>query len=293
MKRNIIFSMFSIVLIASVFCVLGPAADRWEENTKKVGDIKIRYLEAGSGDRALIFIPGWTMTADVWKEQIPYFSARGFRVIAMDPRSHGRTSKTDTGNTYRQHAADLHALVQELQIADSYLVGWDSGVATILEYVSASETITPEKIVFVNGSPGGLKVDDYPGSISVKQAQRILSGFQDDREKATERLVRDLFSARQPEWLINDLVKDSLRTPMAAAISLYMDYLIGNRESALMYVSSPCLILTTPDTQAVGEYMKSKIARPELQTIEGSGSAMFLEKPQAFNQILEAFLGEY
>jgi microsomal epoxide hydrolase len=293
MKRNIIISLFSIVLITSVFCVFGAAADKWTENKKKVGDIKIRYLEAGSGDRALIFIPGWTMTADIWREQIPYFSARGFRVIAMDPRSHGSTSKTDTGNTYRQHAADLHALVQELQIEDSYLVGWASGVATILEYVSASETITPEKIVFVNGSPGGLKVDDYPGSITIKEAQRILFGFQDDREKTTERLVRDFFSAQQPEWLIKDLVKDSLKTPTAAAISLYMDYFIGNRRSALMHVSAPCLIMTTSDTQAVGEYMKSQIARPELITIEDTGSAIFLEKPQAFNQTVEAFLGEY
>ena len=39
--------------------------------------------------------------------------------------------------------------------------------------------------------------------------------------------------------------------------------------------------------------MKSKILRPELQIIEGAGSAMFLDKPQAFNQALESFLGEY
>jgi pimeloyl-ACP methyl ester carboxylesterase len=39
--------------------------------------------------------------------------------------------------------------------------------------------------------------------------------------------------------------------------------------------------------------MKSKIPRCSLEVIEGAGSAMFLEKPQTFNQILENFLGEH
>jgi pimeloyl-ACP methyl ester carboxylesterase len=166
-------------------------------------------------------------------------------------------------------------------------------VATILEYISSSETITPEKIVFVDGSPGGLKIDDYPGSITAQQAEKIVLGFQQNRDKATERLVRDLFRVSQPEWLIKDLMKESLRTPIGAAISLYMDYFIGDRRSALMHVSAPCLIMATPDNQAAAEYMKSKIVRPELKIMEGVGSAMFLDKPQAFNQALESFLGEY
>jgi pimeloyl-ACP methyl ester carboxylesterase len=51
--------------------------------------------------------------------------------------------------------------------------------------------------------------------------------------------------------------------------------------------------MTTSESRKVGEYMESKILRPELQIIEGAGSAMFLDKPQAFNQALESFLGAY
>jgi len=35
------------------------------------------------------------MAAETWKEQIPYFSSRDFRVIALDPRSHGQSTKTE------------------------------------------------------------------------------------------------------------------------------------------------------------------------------------------------------
>lgn len=288
----VLFFSFLLLLSSSLSLDLN-AEDRWRSFTKKVGDIKIRYLQAGSGDRVLIFIPGWTMTAEVWKEQIPYFSARGFRVIALDPRSQGKTSKTDSGNTYHQQAADLYAFLDALKIDQFYLVGWGSGVAVILEYAYSSETYPPEKMVFVDGSPAGLKSDDYPGSISAQQAQRLLFGLQDDRAKTTEKFIRDMFKVRQPEWFINDLVEDSLRTPIGAAVSLYADYFLGDRRPALMNIAVPCLIMTTSEGKAVGEYMESKILRPELKVIEGVGSAMFLDKPQTFNQTLEAFLGVY
>ena len=117
MKRTPVLPFFFLVLLTSTaFSLHLKAEDRWQDQSVKVGDIKIHYLEAGSGDRTLIFIPGWTMTAEVWKEQIPYFAARGFRVIALDPRSQGRTSKTDSGNTYQQQAADLYAFLEHLRL---------------------------------------------------------------------------------------------------------------------------------------------------------------------------------
>jgi len=293
MKRNMVLFFSFLMLLTSSVSLYVNAEDRWRDVRLKVGDIKIHYLEAGSGDRTLVFIPGWTMTAEVWREQIPYFASRGFRVIALDPRSQGKTSKTDSGNTYHQQAADLHEFLYRLQIEESYLVGWSSGVAVILEYVSSSETFPPEKIVFVDGSPAGLESDDYPGSMSVQQARKMLFGLQDNRDETTDKFVRDMFKVRQPEWLIKDLVEDSLRTPIGAAISLYMDYFLGDRRSALNHIAVPCLIMTPFDSPAVGEYMKSKILRPELKVIEGTGSAMFLDKPQAFNQALETFLVEY
>ncbi len=293
MKRiRVLFCSLIVLLIAALSLHIN-AADRWKDNTKKIGDIKIRYLEAGSGERALVFIPGWTMTAEVWKEQIPYFSARGFRVIALDPRSQGRTSKTDSGNTYHQQAADLYAFLDKLEIDQFYLVGWASGIAVILEYIYSSETYPPEKTVFVDGSPAGMESEDYPGSMTLQQARNLLFGLQDDRKKTTEQYVRNLFKVRQPEWLINDLVNDSMRTPIGAAVSLYMDYFLGDRRSALRNIAVPCLIMTTEEGRAIGEYIESKILRPELKVIEGAGSAMFLDKPQTFNQMLESFLGEY
>ncbi|MBN1569056.1 MAG: alpha/beta hydrolase [Acidobacteria bacterium] len=290
--RAIILLLFLFLLTAILTVAAGPKGP-WEDKYLQIGDIKIHYLEAGEGDRVLVFIPGWILPAEVWKEQIPYFSARGFRVIALDPRSQGQTTKTEVGNTYHQHAADLHAFLGGLNIEHSYLVGWSAGVTTLLEYLSSPETLRPEKVVFVEGSPAFIKQDDFPGSITAQQARKLLFSFQDNRTTAIDQYVRSLFKVSHPEILYKEISEGSRKIPLSAAFSLYFDQYTGDRRPALRHVQVPALIIASPENRVVGEYMKSRIARCSLEVIEGTGSALFLDKPQAFNQILEAFLGEH
>ncbi len=188
MQKTVVVMISFLALISTAAYATAKDRGPWKDLSVEVGDIKIHYLEAGNGDRTLVFITGWAMTAEVWKEQLPYFAARGFRVIAFDPRSHGQTTKTELGNTYHQQAADLHAFLQTLKIEHSYLVGWGSGIAVLLEYITSPETLKPEKIVFVDGSPTALTIEDCPGTLAVQKARSQLLAFQDDRAKAADRL---------------------------------------------------------------------------------------------------------
>jgi microsomal epoxide hydrolase len=290
MKTNRILLIGSFLFLIGLATVQAKDKGPWKDQYNSIGDIKMHYLDSGSGDKTLVFIPGWTMPADVWENQITYFSARGFRVIAVNPRSQGSTTKTDSGNTYQQHAADLNALLKNLKIDHFCLIGWDAGVTTVLEYVASPETFKPENIVLAGGSPALLKTDDFPGSTSLQQLRKLFIGLQDKRDKATEKYVRSLFKTAPPESIIKDLTDSSVRVPMSAAISLLFDQLTGDRRSELLHITIPTLIIANPDDQAIGGYFKSKIEKADLQLIEGAGNAAFIEKPQAFNQLLETFL---
>ena len=92
-------------------------------------------------------------------------------------------SRTESGNTYQQHAADLHAFLQSLKIEHCYLVGWAAGATTLLEYISSPEVLQPEKVVFVEGGPAAVEMEDYPGLTTPQQARRLLLAFQEDRDK--------------------------------------------------------------------------------------------------------------
>ena len=280
-----------LVLTLSVFA-FGADKKPWKDMYLKIGDMKLHYLEAGAGDKYMILIPGWTMIAEIWKEQIPYFASRGYHVLAIDPRSQGETTKTEGGNTIYQLAADLNAFLKSLNIEHPVLVGWSMGVPVLLEYLSSPEVLQPEKIVLVDGTPTTLRQADYPYGLSPQQAHEFVVKLQEDRWKTTDQFVRQLFKSRQPELLYKELIAGSLKTPTGTAVSYYADVFLGDRRPALPRVPAPTLIIVRPEQRAEGEYMQSKIPRAQLEVISDAGSAMFVEKPQTFNQIVEKFLGE-
>jgi microsomal epoxide hydrolase len=288
--RNV---MLSAVAGALLLGAAGSAEKKpWKDLYANVGDLKVHYLEAGTGTRHMILVPGWTMIAEVWREQITYFSARGFHVIAIDPRSHGLTTRTEQGNTYHQQAADLHALLKTLSIEHPVMVGWSAGVTVLLEYISSPETLQPEKLVLVDGSPRGLKAEDYPLGTTIEQARDRVISLEDDRVKFTDKFVRSMFKARQTEMSFKEIMDGSLKTPTGTAVALMIDLITGDRRAALARIPSPTLVVVPQENRLLGEYLQSKISRSKLEVIPEAGHALFLEKPQTFNQTLEAFLGE-
>jgi microsomal epoxide hydrolase len=290
MGKRIGVVMF-VALIAWLAISLVGADKTLKDATVQVGDIKMHYIEGGAGDRTLVFIPDLAMPAEIWKEQIPYFAARGFRVIALDPRSQGLTSKTDGGNTYHQHAADLHAFLEKLKLEHCTLVGWSAAVVTLLEYLSSPESLKPDRLVFVGGGPISPGDKEFPGGFTIQQARDLMLAMEDDRPKATEALVRGLFKSQQNGTIYKDIGDGSLKTPTGTAVALLFDLITGDRKSALTVIDVPTLIVVSQDKRLLGEYLQSKITGAQLKIIPDSGPAVFLEKPQAFNQALEEFLG--
>jgi microsomal epoxide hydrolase len=278
-----------VLLLASS---LTGAEKTWKDASVQVGDIKTHYLESGSGDRHLIFLPGLAMGAEVWQEQISYFASRGFHVIAIDPRSQGLTTKTEGGNTYHQQAADLHAFLEKLKLEHCTLVGWAAGAIALLEYVSSSETLQPDRLVFVDWAPPGLNEKDYPSHAALQAARDTALAMEDDRAKATDQLVQGLFKSQQPGTVYKELRDGSLKTPTGTAIALLFDLISGDRRPAFAQISVPTLIVTSQDNRLAGEYIQSRISGSELKVIPNAGHALFLEKPQAFNQALEDFLSK-
>jgi hypothetical protein len=57
---------------------------------------RIHYIDAGPHNDAavIVLIPGWRFSADIWELQIDHFSATR-RVVAVDPRSQGESTKND------------------------------------------------------------------------------------------------------------------------------------------------------------------------------------------------------
>ncbi len=111
---------------------------------------QIHLLEAGHSTSApaLVFIPGWTMPAFLWNQQMKRFSNDRL-VIAVDPRSQGDSSKTELGNTPEQRAKDLREILS-IHIPDAVLIGWSQGVQDVAAYIQQFGTNSLAGLVFVD-----------------------------------------------------------------------------------------------------------------------------------------------
>jgi non-heme chloroperoxidase len=145
----------TFVLFLSIY---SQAADHptIREGFKKTADgVSIHYLETGSNNSAqtLVLIPGWRLPAYLWKEQLQKFGATE-RVIAVDPRSQGQSTKTADGNTPEQRARDLHDILAQMGVSRPVLVGWSQGAQDVSAYVAQ----------FGNDSVAGVVLVDSPVS---------------------------------------------------------------------------------------------------------------------------------
>jgi pimeloyl-ACP methyl ester carboxylesterase len=93
--------------------------------TVPVNGIRMWYAVYGHGP-AVILVHGGMANANYWGLQIPAL-ARGFQVIVVDSRGHGRSTRTAVPITYHLMASDVLFLMDALRIPQVALVGWSDG----------------------------------------------------------------------------------------------------------------------------------------------------------------------
>jgi pimeloyl-ACP methyl ester carboxylesterase len=89
------------------------------------GGVKIGYEVFGDGEPALVFAPLDPIThSHAWKAQVP-FLARDFRVITIDPRGNGRSSRPQSAEAYAdtEYVADTIAVMDACQVDRAVIVG--------------------------------------------------------------------------------------------------------------------------------------------------------------------------
>ncbi|MBP1858716.1 alpha/beta fold hydrolase [Rhizobium herbae] len=144
---------------------------------------EIFYKDWGPRDaQPIVFHHGWPLSADDWDNQMLYFLAQGFRVIAHDRRGHGRSTQTSTGHEMDTYAADVAALAEALDLKNAFHVGHSTGGGEVVHYVARAKPGRVGKAVIVGAvppvmvksdkNPGGLPIDVFDGLRSALVANR-------------------------------------------------------------------------------------------------------------------------
>ena len=173
---------------------------------------RIFYKDWGSKEaQPIVFHHGRPLSADDWDNQMMFFLAQGFRVIAHDRRGHGRSDQTDGGNDMDTYAADVAELVTALDLQNTIHIGHWTGGGEVARYVSRAESGRVAKAVLVDAVPPVMvKKDSNPGgtpgevfhayraALAANRAQLYLDipsgpfyGFNRPGAKVPESLIRN------------------------------------------------------------------------------------------------------
>jgi non-heme chloroperoxidase len=256
--------------------------------------IRIHYLEAGSGGSlpALILIPGWRLPAFLWNEQLQRFS-KLTRVIAIDPRSQGESTKTTDGNTPESRAKDLYGVLRELHVSRCILVGWSQGAQDVAAYVQQFGPENLAGVIFVDSpvSLGPAEIESHK-----EFARIILSGISSYAAhpvEYSEGMVKSLFKKPHPDLDMPNIVKSTMQTPTDTGIAMLVSDIFGvDRRPPLAKLNKPALVIASSASPLldVQKQMAAIILGSKLVVIEGAGHAVFIDEPEKFDEALEAFL---
>lgn len=256
--------------------------------------IEMHYVEKGAGD-PIIFIPGLTFCGEIFEAQIDYF-AKNYRVIAIDPRSQGLSTKTLHGNDYLTHGKDLAKLIEALNLENVVLVGWSTGNLDTWAYIQQFGT---EKV------KAAVTIDMSPLPMSPDPAVWTEAGIEDLRFVFSQVLTspegtRAFFSDYTKEVMLQQpaapdqleyILDLSARTPYYVCSALFANAVFSDFTETAKNISEtiPSLMFIAEHWAEVAEpFMKSRF--PGTKTVVMGGHLMFYEYPEKWNGVLEEFL---
>ncbi len=262
-----------------------PALAAWNEGFVKTSDgVRLHYIEAGSG-ASIVLEPGWTMPAEIWEPQINALS-KTFHVVALAPRSQGKSDRPADGHYPERRAQDIKELIDQLQIAPVTLVGWSLGVAEALSYVDQFGTSTLRSLVLVDGLIG--RDPDPKGAADLWTTARE---YQMRRAKWTQQFVRSMYKKPQSEAYLKKITDASMSVPTNSAILLILNAYASGRDwrPVLSKVDKPVLyvVSTTPKDQA--QALKEKVPSSRIEIFEDAGHALFVDDSDRFNSLIAEF----
>ncbi len=260
---------------------------------------RIFYKDGGSG-QPFVFSHGWPLSADAWDAQMLFLGQQGFRVIAHDRRSHGRSSQTWDGNNMDTYADDLAAVLDALDVRDAILVGHSTGGGEVAHYVGRHGTGRVAKVVLVGAVPPQMvKSANNPNGLPMSVFDDIRAGVAADRSQFYKDLTTPFFGANRPGAKVSQGMRDSfwLQGMLGGHKGQYdciREFSEVDYTEDLKKIDVPALVVHGDDDQIVpiqnSAHLAAKIIpNATLKVYPGASHALTFTHADQFNQDLLAF----
>jgi len=268
---------------------------------------------AAANGHTILLLHGKNFSGYYWERVIRLLASRGFRVVAPDQIGFGLSSRPDIHYSFHQMAANTKALLDHLGIARVVVVGHSMGgmLATrfTLLYPGAAEKLVLE-------DPIGL--EDYRTFVPYASIEELYKNELSATYESLLNYQKSYYTSWKPEY--EPYVRDQAwvlgtgeypRAALASALTSEMIY-----EQPVCYefsrIAVPTLLIighedrtvpgkarlssemkaTAGDYPKLGKKTQEMIPGSKLVEVPGSGHIPHIERPEAFDTVLLAFLAD-
>ncbi|GAA4369796.1 alpha/beta hydrolase [Hymenobacter saemangeumensis] len=263
--------------------------------------INIYYEDWGQGN-PVVLIHGWPLDHTMWEHQAIGLAKSGLRVIAYDRRGFGRSSRPWTGYDYDTLAADLNALLEELDLNNVTLVGFSMGGGEIARYLGTYSDARIARVAFVSAvTPFMLKTDNNPEGVPGDVFDQMKDGLKKDRFDFLRTFAKSFYGMGLVSHPVSQAVLDwhqtvtSLAAPNAT-IDCATAFGKTDFRADLATIKVPTLVIHGDSDQTVpfeasGERTAKLIPQAELKVYKGAPHGLFFTDKDQLTTDLLAFAG--
>ncbi|MDO5084097.1 MAG: alpha/beta hydrolase, partial [Arachnia propionica] len=135
--------------------------------------VSIHHTDQGRG-RPLVLIHGWPLSGAAFADNAKVFAEAGYRVITYDRRGFGESDKPEGDYSYDTLAADLDAVLTQLDLRGAVLLGFSMGGGEVARYLATrgservagailSGSICPALCITEDNPDGAMPLDGFQG----------------------------------------------------------------------------------------------------------------------------------
>lgn len=259
---------------------------------------KIYYEDYGEG-QPILLIHGWLCSSRFWQKNVPDL-ANAFRVVTIDLRGHGNSSKVLTGHTIRQYARDVREVTEHLRLNEIVLVGWSLGGPVALSYYEQySKGSCLTALGLLDTSPFPFNPEAWNSHVlrnyNYDGMNATFADLTADPKKFATGFSNRMFKHKPSEADVNWVVAEMLKTPIWIAEAVYSDFLMSDYAKSLPTINIPVIVCAADSGVfsngiVMGKAIAGKVPQGTFIPFEDAGHILFYEQPQKFNAALTEFV---
>jgi pimeloyl-ACP methyl ester carboxylesterase len=270
------------------FLIIACSNNKQVEKTSvaKIRDTDISFTQSGSGDTTLLFLHGWCINKEYWKNQLDHFSKK-YTVVAIDLPGFGNSGKNFTEWSFENYASHINEFIIKQKLKNVIMIGHSMSGDLLL----IADVQYPASVIGIIGIDN-LQSPGTPMNEEQKKSNEAFFYMLENKysETVTDFTRSALFPRNADTVAMNRVTNDFVKSDSVIAAKVLRALLdVAQQERELMQRLTHKLYLINSDLTPTFIDTLNKFCNKSAEVfyVKGTGHYPMIEKPAEFNAALE------